>query len=364
MAVTNLGEIRCDVRSPEMLRELAERPLPLDLRAMPPERRLFRDVYIDTPDGRLRQYGISFQYRIGDDDRRRLTLFQPTPNAPTDTALVRYEAGVDELDPLRAASGESEPARRVRAIVEPELLGVVFTVQTRRLIRRSVRRWLRPSAFEFAYDVAAVELYGVVRHFHELRVRRLRAGPPSLAHIAAALEEAHGLRPILVNRLERERLTAAGVAREGERRAVGSGHAVALVVLDRGTIACRNEGGGLRLPIAAGSGDGACRHLLLECFGSSVGELHLLGDLPASEGRPHLEIWLATQTRQARTPGVTTSTAAGVTSTMLWLSLDELTARAGTRSLSDAQTLAALLVAARSDLGALSRAAKSAPVVE
>ena len=92
MAVTNLGEIRCDVRSPEILRELAERPLPLDLRASPAEHRFFRDVYLDTPDGRLRQYGISCQYRIGDDDRRRLTLFQPTPNAPTDTALVRHEA--------------------------------------------------------------------------------------------------------------------------------------------------------------------------------------------------------------------------------------------------------------------------------
>jgi hypothetical protein len=38
-AVKNLGEIRCDVRSPEILRELAERPLPLALRASPAEHR-------------------------------------------------------------------------------------------------------------------------------------------------------------------------------------------------------------------------------------------------------------------------------------------------------------------------------------
>jgi polyphosphate kinase len=363
MAMTNRGEIRCDVRSAQLLRELAERPLPLNLGASHVEHRFFRDVYLDTPDGRLRQFGISCQYRIGGDDRRRLTLFQPTPDAPAETPLLRRGADVDELDALGAVSGESVPARRVRAIVEPESLAIAFTVQTDRLIRRSVRRWLRPAQFEFAYDVAAVEQHGVIRHFHELRVRRLRAGPPSLARIAAVLQEAHGLRPILVNRQERERLTAAGAAREADRRAVASGRAVALVVLEQGTIACRNDGGGLRLPIAAGSGDGACRHLLLECFGSSVGELHLLGDVPAGQGRPQLEIWLVTQTRHARTLGDTTNGRAVEASPVLWLSLDELIARAGTPSLSDASTLAALLVAARSDLSALSRASRSTPVV-
>ena len=363
MAVTSPREIRCDVRSAELLRELAEGPLPLNLGAPRAEHRFFRDVYLDTPDGRLRQYGISCRYRIGGDDSRRLTLFQPSPDAPTGTALLRHDADVDEIDPLRAVSGESAPARRIRAIVEPASLAIAFTVQTDRLVRRSVRRWLRPAEFDFAYDVAAVEQGGVVRHFQELRVRRLRAGPPSLARIAAALQEAHGLRPILVNRLERERLTAAGAAREADRRAVGSGHAVALVVLEHGTIACRNEGGGLRLPIAAGSGDGACRHLLLECFGSSVGELRLLGDLPASEGRPQLEIWLVTQTRQARALGGTPNGAPSAASPMVWLSLDELIARAGSPSLNDSQTLAALLVAARSDLPALGRASKSASVI-
>src|SRR6476646_3504452 len=363
MAVTNRREIRCDVRSAQLLRELAELPLPLNLGVSRAEHRFFRDVYLDTPNGRLRQFGISCQYRIGGDDRRRLTLFQPTPDAPAEAPLLRHGADVEELDPLGAVSGDSAPARRIRAIVEPESLAIAFTVQTDRLIRRSVRRWLRPAQFDFAYDDAAVDQHGVVRHFQELRVRRLGGGRPSLARISAVLQDAHGLRPILVNRQERERLTAAGAAREADRRAVASGRAVALVVLEQGTIACRNDGGGLRLPIAAGSGDGACRHLLLECFGSSVGELHLLGDLPAAQGRSGLEIWLVTQTRHAHTLGGTTNGGAVGASPVLWLSLDELTARAGTPSLSDPSTLAALLVAARSDLSALSRAPKTTPVV-
>ena len=358
MAETSPREIRCDIRSPELLRELVERPLPLNLGAPRPERRFFRDVYLDTPDGRLHRYGMSCQYRVGGDDRRRLTLFQPGPDASAETQLVQSRANVDEVDPLRAVSGESEPARRIRAIVDPASLSIAFTSQTERLVRRSVRRWLQWAEFDFAYDVVAVEQHGVIRRFQELRVRRRRTGLPRLERIAAALEDAHGLRPILVNRLERERLTAAGAAREADRRAVGSGHAVALIVLDRGTIACRNEENGLRLPIAEGSGDGACRHLLLEWFDSSVGDLRLLGDLPASEDRPRLEIWLVTQTRQARTSGGTTDGAKPT----LWLSLDELIARAGTRSLSDPQTVAALLVAARSDLPALGRISTSASV--
>ena len=135
MAVTNRREIRCDVRSAQLLRELAELPLPLNLGVSRAEHQFFRDVYLDTPNGRLRQFGISCQYRIGGDDRRRLTLFQPTPDAPAEAPLLRHGADVEELDPLGAVSGDSAPARRIRAIVEPESLAIAFTVQTDRLIR-------------------------------------------------------------------------------------------------------------------------------------------------------------------------------------------------------------------------------------
>jgi len=41
MAETSPREIRCDIRSPELLRELVEQPLPLNLGAPRPERRFF-----------------------------------------------------------------------------------------------------------------------------------------------------------------------------------------------------------------------------------------------------------------------------------------------------------------------------------
>ena len=363
MAVTNRREIRCDVRSAQLLRELAELPLPLNLGVSRAEHQFFRDVYLDTPNGRLRQFGISCQYRIGGDDRRRLTLFQPTPDAPAEAPLLRHGADVEELDPLGAVSGESAPARRIRAIVEPESLAIAFTVQTDRLIRRSVRRWLRPAQFDFAYDDAAVE---------PARGHSPLSGAQSAAAARRpAKPRAHRGRASGRTRAATDPREPPGAGTTDRRRGGSRGGSPGRGKRSRGGTRRPGAGhdrvperrGGLRLPIAAGSGDGACRHLLLECFGSSVGELRLLGDLPASQGRSGLEIWLVTQTRQAHTSGGTTNGGAVGASPVLWLSLDELIARAGTPSLSDPSTLAALLVAARSDLSALSRASKSAPVV-
>ena len=351
--MTNLREIRCDVRSVELLRQLVELPLPLNLGNPRAEHTFLRDTYLDTPDGRLRQYGMTCRYRVRGDDRRRLTLFLPATEATT-RSRERCDADLDEVDVMKAVKGESTPARRLRAIVDPDALTVAYGVHTERFMRRSTRWWLSLALFDFAYDIVSVEQKGVVRRFQELRVRRRRGGPPSLARIAAALQDKHGLRPVLVSRLERERLTATGVSHEAERRAVESGHTVVLIVLEHGAIACYDVNGQLRLPSASGSGVGACRHLLREHFGSSVGDLRLLGDLPADDGRPHLEVWLALQTRLGRQP-------AGV-SAPTWLSIEELTARAGTRALSDPTTLTALLVAARSDLAAIARSAKAVPV--
>src|SRR4051812_38066037 len=140
-------EIRFHVQSPELLHELVAQALPLELGAPRAEHRFFRDLYLDTPDGRLHQLGMSCQYRVGSDDRRRLTLFQPAPGAPAETALLRHDAFVDEGDPLRAALGESAPARHIRAIVDPASLSIAFTVQTDRDVRRSMRRWLRRTEF-------------------------------------------------------------------------------------------------------------------------------------------------------------------------------------------------------------------------
>ena len=344
-------ETRCDVLSVELLRELIDSPLPFNLAASPPTRTFVRDLYLDTPGGDLRRQGVICRFRSLDDERQRLSVVLP-PARPRGPETLS-EADVDTQDALRAVTGRNAPARQLRRVVEPELLEIAYAVHSERVTRVSQRGLLRGAQFQFTYDTAIVELAGVTRGFQELRVRRIQGGSPSLAKISDALCERYGVRPILESRVERERQIADALVREGDRRGVSSGRAVALVAYDHGAIACRSQQGTLRLPTADGSGEGACRHLLQEQFGSSVGELRMLGTVPGDDATQELEVWLARHMRQGRTPEA---------GTMLWLSLDELIARVGSGALRDRQTLASLLLVARSDLRSMQTPSAVAPV--
>ena len=95
---TSLGrrEIRCDVPTPERLHELVSARLPLRLPSSVVERRFFRDVYLDTADGRLRKRGVTCRFRASEDDQRRLTIHivDPQLTAATDVAAARRYAAL------------------------------------------------------------------------------------------------------------------------------------------------------------------------------------------------------------------------------------------------------------------------------
>src|SRR5213595_403608 len=153
-------EIRCDVPTPERLRELLAAPLPLHLQSAAVERQFFRDVYLDTADARLRERGVTCRFRASDDDRRRLTVHIDDPLLASESdvaAARRYDADVLELDAVRAASTDTEPARRLRAFVDPAQLRPTLVVTTERILRRTIPRWLRRSQFDFVHDFATVE---------------------------------------------------------------------------------------------------------------------------------------------------------------------------------------------------------------
>ena len=341
---TKGAEVRWDVPTPELLQDLVEAPLPLGLKHSGVAHGFHRDAFLDTEEGLLRDHRVSCRFRITSDDRRLLTLSVRGPALRGDagtTMWQRYDAETTELDPLLAVLGVSEPARRVRAIVDPERLRVHLSLATERYTRRSVAGWLRRSQFEFVYDIATLAWGPLRRHFCELKMRRLADGRPTVAAVARALQSEYNLRPTIAAKIDRARRLSLAVEHEGERRSLGSGGAVALVVVDRGRIACRSIDGELRLPIGVGNGEGAARHVLNEFFGTSVGELRQLGTIPAAVTRPRLEVWLTMRQRRDRD----SQSGGGIE----WPAIDELTARAGTPELSDAQTIAALLFAARSD---------------
>jgi polyphosphate kinase len=325
------------------LRQLAEEPLPLGFREAARGPSYARDLYLDTADGWLQSRGISCRFRTRSDDRRQLSIEFESTTQRGGAMFERVLADVDTLDPLAAVTGTSEPARRLRALVDPLRLLPVLNTFVERRAREATGNWLHRARFEVTYDAVTVEHAGLSRSFQELGFRRLREGRPTLAQVSAALGERPGMRPILVGRLERVRQLAATLQREAGRRAIEGGGAVALVALDAGRIACNEEDGRVTLPIAPGRGEGACRALLAQRFGSTVGDLRLIGTVPASAtGRP-LEVWLVRHLRQGRIADVASGSLA-------WLPVAEITARIGTPSLSDPESVAALTLATRSDV--------------
>jgi polyphosphate kinase len=335
------AEAKWDVASRELLRELIGAPLPLGLQAGPPLRSFHRDIYYDTPDGSLGRREITCRFRIGADDRRHLLLTIPDgPAAARGTARLRFDAVVTELDLAAALDGTTEPARRLRGLVEPGKLQPTAELEVDRTIREAGGRWPWQGRYRLLYDAATVRHDGLRREFQELKARRLRGGSPSIEALSAALAAQPGLRPVLESKVARAQRLATGLEAEAIARSIAGGRAVTVLALAAGAIAFVAENDALRLPIAEGQGEPACRHLLQTTFGSAVGDLALLGTVPGRTGGRPQEIWLA---RRLRLDGEAPPA-------VVWLGADEVLMRVGGPQLRDPDTLAALDVAMRSDL--------------
>jgi polyphosphate kinase len=332
------SQFRCDVAGPEALAELRDAPLPPPLRGGPPTRSFHRDIYLDTADQTLLAKGVSCRVRVRTDDRRLLTLFI---SGGTETRGERYEEEVPELDPRQALEGSSEPARRLRGLVDPLSLKPRIELEVERWSRTaSAGFFRRDPRFAFLYDLCAIRHGGLSRTFEELQVRRLAPGAPHLEEIAHALERSHGLRPLVVPRHQRASQLVVAMSAEVAERMFSAETAVVLLALDEGRVGFLEHEGGHALPVARGSGEEAARHLLSRVTGSSVGTLSLLGSLPGTEDRDALEVWVA---RRIRGDGESANH-------LQWVTASEAVARIGTPEIRTAETLAALAVATRANL--------------
>lgn len=338
------SQFRCDIPGLSALAALRDAPLPLRLRGSVSARSFHRDIYLDTSDRILLLRGVSCRLRIRADDRRLITLFisERGGSSPGGGAVDRYEAEVPEVDPRRALEGDSEPARRLRGLIDPAALRPRIELEVERWSRvASAGFLLRSPRFAFLYDACTVRHGGMTRSFEELQVRRLSPGLPRLEQVARALEREHALRPLLLPRHERAAQLAEVMVAESAARMFSSQGTVVLLALDEGRVAFLEQEGRQSLPVAAGSGEEAARHLLHEVTGSGVGNLSLLGSLPASEDRDALEVWVV---RRLRSDGETGAAA------LTWVDTGEAVARIGTPELRAPETLAALAVATRAGL--------------
>ena len=341
MRQPTVPQAKWDVASAARLRELIAEPPPLDLRAGPPVRTFHRDIYYDTPDGSLTRREITTRFRMTADDRRRLRLTipgQPVPDRPT--PRERYEADVPELDLLAALGGGSEPARRLRGLAEPASLEPMAEIEVERTTRRLDGPWPWSARFELVYDCATVRQGGLRREFYELKARRFGGVGPSIDELAAALGARPGLRQLTETKLARAQRLVAGLEAEALARSIAGGRMVSVVALAAGSVAFVAEDDTLRLPIAEGQGETACRHLLQTTFGSAVGDVAMLGMAPSRNGGRAQEVWVARRLRlDAEMP-----------SSLVWLATDDVVGRVGGPSLNDPDTIAALDVAIRSQL--------------
>ncbi|MEP6999163.1 MAG: polyphosphate kinase 1 [bacterium] len=182
---------RYELRSAEQLDALATAPLPLGIAASPPRRTHHRDLYLDTPDESLRARGITCRLRIGVDDSHLLSLrIDGSATAPA----LRIDSRARAADVRAALTEDTSTARRVRALVDPELLVPLLDLEVDRITRTAHPNFLRRPRLELHFDRLTARRDGVGRTFHQL-CAHLRRGPyENLERLARALEREHDLR--------------------------------------------------------------------------------------------------------------------------------------------------------------------------
>ncbi|HEY6224621.1 MAG TPA: hypothetical protein VIW26_12615, partial [Gemmatimonadales bacterium] len=276
-----IAERRWDIPTTALLDELLAAPLPLGLRAGVPRRTFHRDLYFDTAERDLGRRGARCRLRFDMEDRRWLALETQGGG--------RWEAAVRELDPREVFRGAAEPARRLRALVDPERLALHLELQVERRLRRALLPLVPLGQFLLAYDSITTRRGGAALAFHELVAWRDRWGVLSLARLAAAIAGRHGMAPTLLDRVARAEQLLQARSHGGVEPAPVA-RRVAVVAVAHGRMALCHAGTALQLPVEDGGGQDSCRRAMRRWFGNTEGDVRLLGVTPGGDGRPVVEV--------------------------------------------------------------------------
>ena len=341
--VAAVTDLRWDVPSAVRLAELVAAPLPLGLAAGAARRTFHRDLYFDTPAGDLGRRGATCRMRYAVDDRRALAL---------DVGTASYVAPVVELEPGDAFRGDAEPARRLRALVDPQRLVLVCELEVERELRGARLPVVPVPQFDLAYDTVTVRGGDPSPAFHELVITRRAWCVIPAGRFAHSLERRHGLARASLDRVERARtLRLALDAADGTAQQTRQ---IAVLAVAHGRLALWRSGAALELPLEPGGGEETCRRAMRRLFGSVEGETRLIGVVRAADRRPAVEVWLVRRLRRDLT--------AAPPGGLQWFTPADVIARVGSPVLRDPTTLSALAVAARSELVPEWSAAPLAPL--
>lgn len=333
-----LGEIRLDVPTAEALARLLAEPLPEGLKPRSLRREAFRDVFYDTPDGELRKRGIVCRIRHTTGDRRLLALRWATGagSAPGE----EFEAYVTPADALAILSGNTAPARRLRGFVNPERLVEQVELVTDRQLRSASAGLLPLVAVTFAYDQVTARAGELVTEYRQLAIQKWRKGGPDLEQLAALVAERHNLRVVLSDPVERAVALLQAVEAKRLVQEVQEHREVTVIAVEGGRIALARGQDDLRLPFVSGTGEDTCRNVMRQALGNPEGQVVRMGVVPATATRPAIEVWLARRLHRTLPHD----------GSIQWFAPGEIVARVGSPILRDPKTLAALALAARSEL--------------
>ena len=334
----DMRAIRLEVPSGDVLDRLAKEPLPLAVADETRRLEVFRDVYFDTPGGELGLKPALVRIRHHADGHRTLFIdVREHREEGVPPARHRAVADVASAEPATVFHGDSEPARLLRALIDPARLEAVFEVETLRRVREGTLPEQGDAPLHVAYDTLTIrrgELSGTlweigVRTRENVDVDPLIRALEGVSEVRITLSDpAHRVREFLDE--------AEIVALERDVRAARE---VAVLAYWRGRVALRRVDGGLRVPYCDGSGESAARRLVGRKVADRPGRVRLLGTNPGGPGRPALEVWLASALEPGRSR-----------EDVVWIPLDETLATVGSGVLREPRTLAALEVIARSDL--------------
>ena len=109
MSAAPRSEVKWDVASAELLKELMDAPPPAGLRVKSRIHGFHRDIYYDTARGSPARRDVTCRFRLGADDRRVLTVAFAAPRR-------QFSAAVPDLD--LAADAGPELLQRGRVLLQ------------------------------------------------------------------------------------------------------------------------------------------------------------------------------------------------------------------------------------------------------
>ncbi len=198
-----MKSFRYELRSPGHLEELASSRLPDGIPATDAHPSQHRDVYLDTEDDTLRRREIVCRFRLGADDSRLLSL---RIGSGDDDSEVRVDSPVQSPEPAAAALENTEAGRRLRALVNPELLAQRLDLEVERLTRTADFNWLRQPRVELHYDRITARQGSSSRRFYQLCIHGKGRKTAPVERLARGLEREHHLRRVPVGLRDRAEL--------------------------------------------------------------------------------------------------------------------------------------------------------------